>query len=75
MKCDPKNAVLPANRAMAKLKLKEWNSVESDCTLSIRYIYIFNLGVKVRNLKMDFNTGGTWRRVGQGNILLYKATK
>ena len=38
MKCDPKNAVLPANRAMAKLKLKEWNSVESDCTLSIRYI-------------------------------------
>ena len=23
------------------------------------------LGVKVRNLKMDFNTGGTWRRVGQ----------
>ena len=23
------------------------------------------LGVKVRNIKMDFNTGGTWRRVGQ----------
>ena len=23
------------------------------------------LGVKVRNMKMDFNTGGTWRRVGQ----------
>ena len=22
------------------------------------------LGVKVRNMKMDFNTGGTWRRVG-----------
>ena len=21
------------------------------------------LGVKVRNMKMDFNTGGTWRRV------------
>ena len=23
------------------------------------------LGVKVRNMKMDFNTGGTWHRVGQ----------
>ena len=22
------------------------------------------VGVKVRNMKMDFNTGGTWRRVG-----------
>ena len=21
------------------------------------------VGVKVRNMKMDFNTGGTWRRV------------
>ena len=26
---------------------------------------IFILGVKVRNMKMDFNTGGTLRRVGQ----------
>ena len=23
------------------------------------------LGVKVRNMKMDFNTGSTWHRVGQ----------
>ena len=23
------------------------------------------LGVKIRNLKVDFKTGGTWRRVGQ----------
>ena len=23
------------------------------------------IGVKVRNMKMDFNTGGTWRQVGQ----------
>ena len=23
------------------------------------------LGVKVLNMKMDFNTGGTWRQVGQ----------
>ena len=27
-------------------------------------INVSNLGVKVRNMKMDFNTGGTWRRVG-----------
>ena len=23
------------------------------------------IDVQVRNMKMDFNTGGTWRRVGQ----------
>ena len=23
------------------------------------------LGVQVRNMKMDFETGGTWRQVGQ----------
>ena len=28
-------------------------------------LLICTLGVKVRNLKMDFNTGGTWRWVGQ----------
>ena len=26
---------------------------------------LHTLGVKVRNMKMDFNTRGTWRRVGQ----------
>ena len=26
---------------------------------------IFSLGVQVRNMKMDVNTGGAWRRVGQ----------
>ena len=26
---------------------------------------LYILGVKVRNMKMDFNTGGTWRRFGQ----------
>ena len=25
----------------------------------------FKLGVKDRNMKMDFNTGGAWHRVGQ----------
>ena len=27
-------------------------------------IVILILGVKIRNMKMDFNTGGTWSRVG-----------
>ena len=27
--------------------------------------YIYNLGVKLRNMKMDLNIYGTWRRVGQ----------
>ena len=30
------------------------------------YLYIHStLGVKVHNMKMDFNIYGTWRRVGQ----------
>ena len=28
------------------------------------------LGVKVRNMKMDFNTEGTWHRVGQWTLML-----
>ena len=28
------------------------------------HMYLIALGVKVRNMKMDFNAGGTWRRVG-----------
>ena len=28
------------------------------------------LGDKVRNMKMDFNTGGTWRRVGQWTLMM-----
>ena len=26
---------------------------------------MYRLGVQVRNMKMDFNTAGTWRWVGQ----------
>ena len=26
--------------------------------------------VKVRNMKMDFYTGGTWRRVGQWTLMM-----
>ena len=28
------------------------------------------LGVKIRNLKFDFKTGGTWRQVGQGTLIM-----
>ena len=28
------------------------------------------LGVQVRNMKMDFNTGGTWCRVGQRTLMM-----
>ena len=33
--------------------------------LCITEVISFKVGVKVRNMKMDFNTGGTWRWVGQ----------
>ena len=26
---------------------------------------VYNLGVKIQNLKLNFKTGGTWRQVGQ----------
>ena len=28
------------------------------------------LGVKIRNLKVEFKTGGTWRRVGQQTLIM-----
>ena len=30
----------------------------------------YRVGVKLRNMKMDFNTGGTWRRVGQWTLMM-----
>ena len=39
------------------LKMKKNSAIKNGC--------MPKLGVKVRNMKMDFNTGGTWRQVGQ----------
>ena len=36
---------------------------------NIKYA-LFNLGVKVRNIKMDFNTRGTWRWVWQWTLMM-----
>ena len=33
--------------------------------------YVLFIGVKIRNLKVDFKTGGTWRRVGQGILIMH----
>ena len=30
-----------------------------------KFLVFSRVGVKIRNLKVDFKTGGTWRRVGQ----------
>ena len=35
MALDPKNAVLPANRAMALLKKEQYGAAEGDCTLAL----------------------------------------
>lgn len=35
IQCDPKNALLPANRAMAYLKTKDWSKAEADCSLAL----------------------------------------
>ena len=34
-------------------------------TIGANIVVASALGVKVRNMKMDFNTGGTWSRVRQ----------
>ena len=33
------------------------------------------LGVKVQNMKMDFITGGTWRRVAQWTLMMKRGTE
>ena len=30
-----------------------------------KFVFLLHVGVKVQNMKMDFNTGGTWHRVRQ----------
>ena len=35
MQCDPKNPILPANRAMAYLKTESWRQAETDCSLAL----------------------------------------
>ena len=35
MQCDPKNAILPANRAMAYLKTESWIQADTDCSLAL----------------------------------------
>merc|ERR1740129_960987 len=35
MQCDPKNAILPANRAMAYLKTESWRRADADCSLAL----------------------------------------
>ena len=56
MQCDPKNAILPANRAMAFLKLEEWRSAEADCSLALsldeKYVKAYQRrGTARKNLK------------------------
>ena len=38
------------------------------CYTHVAFLWLASggrLGVKIQNLKVDFKTGGTWRRVGQ----------
>ena len=42
---------------------EDWFSLHEEAT-SLEVVVPRRLGVKVRNMKMDFNTRGTWRRVG-----------
>ena len=49
--------------------VKSWRRKADNIFLEkVEITYV--LGVKVRNMKMDFNTGGTWRRVGQWTLMM-----
>lgn len=41
IEADPSNAILPANRAMALLKLKRYEEAEKDCSVSIHLDYTY----------------------------------
>ena len=34
------------------------------------FFLVYRVGVKVQNMKMDFNTGGTWRQIGQSTLMM-----
>ena len=44
---------------------QESNGLKLCSNVTSSSLTICKLGVKIRNLKVDFKTGGTWRRVGQ----------
>ena len=50
---------------LMKYKIQEGKNAPPPTGKVIKVCTMYILGVKVRNMKMDFNTGGTWRQVGQ----------
>ena len=38
---------------------------------NLHFLLVYILGVKVRNIKMNFNTGGTWRWVKQLTLIMF----
>ena len=52
-----------------KKTLKPQNICKQTHKYNINQIHVI-LGVKVRNMKMHFNTGCTWRRVGQWTLMM-----
>ena len=48
----------------------DWYSTIWCSFISSLYIVYTTLGVQVRNMKMDFNTRGTWRQVGQWRLMM-----
>ena len=38
-------------------------------------MYVCMLGVKVQNMKMDINTGGTWSRFEQRTLMMKRGTE
>ena len=54
-----------------------YKNIDGKCSKGTHICNSFSLilvlqrvGVKVRNLKMEFNTGGTWHRVGQQTLIM-----
>ena len=45
------------------------HGIRNTCSKQ-RRCCLARLGVQIRNMKMDFNTGGTWRRVGQWPLMM-----
>ena len=52
-----------------RLPREDWPAIKPSTEKYIGYMYS-TLGVKIRNLKVDFKTGGTWRRVGQYTLIM-----
>ena len=65
--CSRSNDVRPTNGSSTAIVS---STITKHCPIRPIQVQSYRVGVKVRNMKMYFNTGGTWLWVGQSTLMM-----